>query len=120
MFNLKFIIIIIAIQESISMAYVFKPNWVNEGQGAKVIRIIGNQYLRKMDPFLMLDLFKVKLPAGFPDHPHRGFETVTYMLSGAFYHEDFKGHKGKIEAGDLQWMTAGKGIVHSEMPASFD
>lgn len=74
MFILKYIFIIITIQETFqSMAYVFKPNWVNEGQGAKVIRIIGNQYLRKMDPFLMLDLFKVKLPAGFPDHPHRGF-----------------------------------------------
>jgi redox-sensitive bicupin YhaK (pirin superfamily) len=67
----------------------------------------------------MLDLFKVKLPAGFPDHPHRGFETVTYMLKGSFYHEDFKGHKGKIEPGDLQWMTAGRGIMHSEIPASF-
>ena len=66
----------------------------------------------------MLDYFHVKLPAGFPDHPHRGFETVTYMIKGAFYHEDFKGNKGKIGPGDLQWMTAGKGIVHAEMPAS--
>jgi redox-sensitive bicupin YhaK (pirin superfamily) len=68
----------------------------------------------------MLDEFKVAAPAGFPDHPHRGFETVTYMLpstKGAFEHEDFCGHRGRIEAGDLQWMTAGKGIVHSEMPA---
>ncbi|KAG0570296.1 hypothetical protein KC19_6G152100 [Ceratodon purpureus] len=56
-------------------------------------------------------------PAGFPDHPHRGFETVTYMLQGYFQHEDFAGHKGIIEAGDVQWMTAGRGIVHSEMPA---
>lgn len=68
----------------------------------------------------MLDYFKVRLPAGFPDHPHRGFETVTYMKSGKFYHEDFKGHKGIIGPGDIQWMTAGKGIVHSEMPGSFD
>lgn len=68
----------------------------------------------------MLDYFKVRLPAGFPDHPHRGFETVTYMQQGSFYHEDFKGHKGKIGPGDLQWMTAGKGIVHSEIPASYD
>jgi redox-sensitive bicupin YhaK (pirin superfamily) len=73
-----------------------------------------------MDPFLMLDLFNVKLPAGFPDHPHRGFETVTYMLSGSICHEDFKGHAGEIKAGDIQWMTAGKGIVHAEMPSSFD
>ena len=67
----------------------------------------------------MLDLFNVKLPAGFPDHPHRGFETVTYMLSGEISHEDFKGHRGVIGPGDIQWMTAGKGIVHSEIPMSF-
>jgi len=57
----------------ISMAYVFKPSWQAEGQGARVLRVIGNQYLKNLDPFLMLDFFKVKLPAGFPDHPHRGF-----------------------------------------------
>lgn len=62
-------------------------------------------------------MFAVAAPAGFPDHPHRGFETVTYMLEGAVMHEDFEGHKGLIKAGDLQWMTAGRGIVHSEMPA---
>ena len=73
-----------------------------------------------MDPFLMLDLFNVKLPAGFPDHPHRGFETVTYMLQGKVLHEDFKGHHGEIGPGDIQWMTAGRGIVHAEMPASFE
>lgn len=68
----------------------------------------------------MLDFFNVKLPAGFPDHPHRGFETVTYMLQGKILHEDFKGHRGEIGPGDIQWMTAGRGIVHAEMPASFD
>ncbi|CAL4928364.1 unnamed protein product [Urochloa decumbens] len=73
--------------------------------------------LRNLDPFLMLDEFSVSKPAGFPDHPHRGFETVTYMLEGAFTHQDFAGHKGTIRAGDVQWMTAGRGIVHSEMPA---
>ena len=67
----------------------------------------------------MLDWFNVALPAGFPDHPHRGFETVTYLISGQILHEDFKGHKGALGPGDIQWMTAGKGIVHSEMPASF-
>ncbi|KAJ6850118.1 pirin-like protein [Iris pallida] len=65
----------------------------------------------------MLDEFSVSAPAGFPDHPHRGFETVTYMLEGAFTHQDFSGHRGTIRAGDLQWMTAGRGIIHSEMPA---
>jgi len=71
----------------------------------------------------LLDEFHVAPPAGFPDHPHRGFETVTYMLpttKGSFQHEDFCGHKGTIAGGDLQWMTAGKGIVHAEMPASKD
>lgn len=92
---------------------IFKPEWQNEGKGARVIRVLGNQHLRRLDPFLMLDYFHVKLPAGFPDHPHRGFETVTYMLEGEFTHEDFKGHKGVIGPGDIQWMTAGKGIVHS-------
>ena len=67
----------------------------------------------------MLDLAKVKLPAAFPDHPHRGFETVSYTLEGNFSHEDFRGHKGTLSAGDVQWMTAGKGIVHSEIPMSF-
>ncbi|XP_067663838.1 pirin-like isoform X2 [Haliotis asinina] len=88
----------------------------DEGVGARVRRSVGRSELRNLDPFLMLDEFKVAAPAGFPDHPHRGFETVTYMLSGSFRHEDFCGHKGVINAGDLQWMTAGKGVVHCEMP----
>lgn len=88
-----------------------------EGDGATVRRSIGRPELKFLDPFLLLDEFSVSAPAGFPDHPHRGFETVTYMLEGAFTHEDFVGHKGTIKAGDLQWMTAGRGIVHSEMPA---
>ncbi|KAK4439735.1 Pirin-like protein [Sesamum alatum] len=90
----------------------------HEGVGATVRRSIGRFELKYFDPFLVLDEFSVSAPAGFPDHPHRGFETVTYMLQGAVRHEDFEGHKGTIEAGDLQWMTAGRGIVHSEMPAS--
>ncbi|KAG1330852.1 pirin-like protein [Cocos nucifera] len=88
-----------------------------EGQGATVRRSIGRPELRNLDPFLMLDEFAVSPPAGFPDHPHRGFETVTYMLEGAFTHQDFAGHKGTISTGDVQWMTAGRGIIHSEMPA---
>lgn len=99
---------------------IFTPPEVPEGDGATVRRIIGNSKLRDLDPFLMLDHFNVKLPAGFPDHPHRGFETVTYMQSGTFYHEDSQGHSGAIEPGDCQWMTAGKGIVHAEMPGSFE
>lgn len=89
-----------------------------EGDGAVVRRSIGRPELKSLDPFLMLDEFSVSPPAGFPDHPHRGFETVTYMLQGAFTHQDFAGHKGTIRAGDVQWMTAGRGIIHSEMPAA--
>ena len=88
--------------------------------GAKVRRFIGVKHNEHLDPFLMLDLARVRLPAGFPDHPHRGFETVSYMLSGSIAHEDFKGHKGIIGPGDVQWMTAGKGILHSEVPTSYD
>ncbi|XP_059653396.1 pirin-like protein isoform X2 [Cornus florida] len=89
----------------------------NEGDGAVVRRSIGSSELKNLDPFLMLDEFAVSPPAGFPDHPHRGFETVTYMLEGSFSHQDFAGHKGTIGTGDVQWMTAGRGIIHSEMPA---
>lgn len=80
---------------------IFSPAEQGEGDGAKVRRIIGSRSLGRLDPFLMLDLFNVKLPAGFPDHPHRGFETVTYMLSGKIQHEDFKGHRGEIGPGDI-------------------
>ncbi|PKU73455.1 pirin-like protein isoform X2 [Dendrobium catenatum] len=88
-----------------------------EGAGAIVRRSIGRPDLKTLDPFLLLDYATVSPPAGFPDHPHRGFETVSYVLEGAITHEDFAGHKGTIGAGDLQWMTAGRGIIHSEMPA---
>ncbi|XP_020188086.1 pirin-like protein isoform X2 [Aegilops tauschii subsp. strangulata] len=90
----------------------------SEGDGATVRRSIGRHEVPNLDPFLLLDEFSVSKPAGFPDHPHRGFETVTYMLDGAFTHQDFSGRKGTIRTGDVQWMTAGRGIVHSEMPAA--
>jgi len=99
-----------------SVTKVVKAIEQSEGVGARVRRTIGTRNLRNLSPFLMLDHFSVPYGAGFPDHPHRGQETVTYMLDGAFQHEDFVGHAGKIETGDLQWMTAGKGIMHSEMP----
>jgi len=99
---------------------VFAPREISEGVGAKVRRIIGTPQLPRMDPFLILDHFSTKLPGGFPDHPHRGFETVTYMLEGQIHHQDFKGNKGTLSPGDVQWMTAGKGILHAEMPASFE
>ncbi|RYP80674.1 hypothetical protein DL769_002356 [Monosporascus sp. CRB-8-3] len=87
-----------------------------EGAGARVRRSIGTPQLRNFSPFLMLDHFSVKPGAGFPDHPHRGQETITYLLTGGVDHEDFAGNTGTIEAGDLQFMTAGRGIMHAEMP----
>ncbi|XP_077420625.1 pirin [Vanacampus margaritifer] len=90
----------------------------DEGAGARVRRSIGRKELQNLDPFLMLDEFRVSKPAGFPDHPHRGFETVTYVLEGVIAHEDFCGHSGRLQPGDLQWMTAGRGVVHAEMPMS--
>ncbi|CCL99149.1 uncharacterized protein FIBRA_01164 [Fibroporia radiculosa] len=87
-----------------------------EGEGALVRRSIGSQKLRNLTPFLMLDHFHVSKGAGFPDHPHRGQATVTYMMEGSSQHEDSAGHKGTIEAGGVQWMCAGRGIIHAEMP----
>jgi len=97
---------------------IFKTTWHADGKGAKVMKTIGGSACPDLDPFLMLDFAKVRLPNGFPDHPHRGFETVMYVTEGSFIHEDFKGNKGTIKQGGVQWMTAGKGIVHSEMPGS--
>ena len=92
----------------------------SDGAGVKLNRVIGTATLPAVDPFLMLDEFRsddaADYIAGFPDHPHRGFETVTYMLAGRMRHRDNKGHEGLLEAGSVQWMTAGRGIVHSEMP----
>ena len=92
----------------------------SDGDGVKLTRLIGNQSLNMLDPFLLLDFFESEQPndyiGGFPDHPHRGFETVTYMLAGRMRHKDSAGHEGVISANGVQWMTAGKGIVHSEMP----
>ncbi|KAL5708100.1 hypothetical protein ACHQM5_018932 [Ranunculus cassubicifolius] len=93
---------------------VAKPQ--REGDRAIVRRSIGTHELDHFDPFLLLDEATIESPAGFPDHPHRGFETVSYMLKGSVLHEDFEGHRGTLETGDVQWMTAGKGILHSETP----
>jgi quercetin 2,3-dioxygenase len=92
----------------------------SDGAGVKLTRVIGQPALPDLDPFLMLDEFGTDNPgdyiAGFPAHPHRGFETVTYMLDGRMRHEDNRGHAGLLVSGSVQWMTAGRGIVHSEMP----
>jgi len=95
-----------------------------DGAGVKLKRVIGSPALDMIDPFLMLDEFGSDDPeswiAGFPEHPHRGFETVTIMLDGRVRHADSVGNQGVIEAGDVQWMTAGSGIIHSEMPERAD
>lgn len=101
-----------------SITRIITPPELPEGDGASVRRIIGTNQLKNLDPFLMMDHFFVTKPAGFPDHPHRGFETVTYMLSGSCKHEDFKGNAGEISTGGVQWMTAGRGIIHAEMPGT--
>lgn len=88
----------------------------SEGVGARVRRSIGTPKLRTLSPFLMLDHFTSSPGAGFPDHPHRAQETNTYLLKDAVDHEDFTGNSGTIEAGDLQFVTAGRGIMHAEMP----
>ncbi|WFD35565.1 hypothetical protein MCUN1_002421 [Malassezia cuniculi] len=92
----------------------------SEGVGARVRRSIGTRELRNLSPFLMLDHFRVDEGAGFADHPHRGQSTVTYMIDGYSQHEDFAGHRGKLGPGDLQWMIAGRGIMHAEMPMHYD
>ncbi len=95
-----------------------------DGAGVEMTRIIGTPDLNMLDPFLLLDSFESDQPqdyiGGFPDHPHRGFETVTYLLEGRMRHKDSAGNEGVIEANGVQWMTAGKGIVHSEMPEQKD
>ena len=92
----------------------------SDGAGVKLMRVIGQSRLPDLDPFLMLDEFGTDKAedyiAGFPDHPHRGFETVTYMLDGRMRHKDNHGNEGVLVPGAVQWMTAGRGIVHSEMP----
>lgn len=96
----------------------------SDGDGVNMTRLIGTQSLNYIDPFLMLDAFGSDEPndyiGGFPSHPHRGFETVTYLLAGKMRHKDNAGNEGVIEPGGVQWMTAGKGIVHSEMPEQED
>ncbi|KAM0744415.1 hypothetical protein ACQRIT_001729 [Beauveria bassiana] len=103
-----------AIPRTIRKAFLAREQ--SEGQGARVRRSIGTPALRNFTPFLMLDHFSIKPGAGFPDHPHRGQETITYLLEGAVDHEDFTGASGTINSGDLQFMTAGRGVQHSEMP----
>ncbi len=92
----------------------------SDGAGVKLTRVLTQDLQRRLDPFLMLDAFgsddAADYIAGFPDHPHRGFETVTYMIAGRMRHRDSAGHEGLLENGGVQWMTAGRGVIHSELP----
>ena len=104
----------------IEVEKIIEPVAASDGAGVKLKRSIGTHLINYHDPFLMLDEFgsenKDDYIGGFPPHPHRGIETVTYMLSGEFEHEDSTGAKGRMSAGDVQWMKTGGGIIHSEMP----
>ena len=92
----------------------------SDGAGVKLTRLLTQDLQQRLDPFLMLDAFGSDNPhdyiAGFPDHPHRGFETVTYMIAGRMRHRDSAGHEGLLQNGGVQWMTAGRGVIHSEIP----
>ena len=109
---------------NIEIKKIVKSIETSDGAGVKLKRSIGTPEADYIDPFLMLDEFgsenKDDYVAGFPPHPHRGIETVTYMLKGKFEHEDSTGAKGTMSSGDVQWMKTGRGIIHSEMPAMSD
>ena len=96
----------------------------SDGAGVNLTRIIGSPELNMLDPFLLLDEFGKDLPddyiAGYPHHPHLGLETITYMMNGKFRHRDSAGNEGYLRDGSVQWMTAGRGVIHSEMPEQTD
>jgi redox-sensitive bicupin YhaK (pirin superfamily) len=103
-----------------SLRQIIESIPASDGAGVKLRRSLGSRQSLRVDPFLMLDEFSSENPddyvAGFPAHPHRGFETVTYLIDGHMLHEDHLGNRGDLKSGGVQWMTAGRGIVHSEMP----
>lgn len=107
-------------QRSRTIENIVQGQPTRDGAGVNLVRVLTHQWQRRLDPFLMLDEFRSDDPddyiAGFPEHPHRGFETVTYMLAGQMRHKDNAGHEGVVGPGDVQWMTAGRGILHSETP----
>ena len=113
-----------AITQSRTIERVVTGMPTSDGAGVKLTRVLTQNLQQRLDPFLMLDNFRSDDPddyiAGFPDHPHRGFETVTYMIAGRMRHRDSAGHEGLLQNGGVQWMTAGRGIIHSEMPEQED
>lgn len=109
-----------AITQSRTVEQLVVGHATSDGAGVKLTRVLTQSLQHRLDPFLMLDAFGSDAPddyiAGFPDHPHRGFETVTYMIAGRMRHRDNTGHEGLLESGGMQWMTAGRGVIHSEIP----
>jgi len=113
-----------AVTHSRTIEQVITGIETSDGAGVNLTRVLTQNLQRRLDPFLMLDNFRSDDPddyiAGFPDHPHRGFETVTFMIAGRMRHRDSVGHEGLLQNGGVQWMTAGRGIIHSEMPEQED
>lgn len=113
-----------SVQQARGVERLINGQFVMDGAGVKINRVLTQGLQRRLDPFLMLDAFGSDKPgdyiAGFPEHPHRGFETVSYMISGSMKHRDSAGNEGLITDGGVQWMTAGRGVAHSEMPAQTD
>ena len=112
------------ITQSRQIEQIYRGQETSDGAGVKLTRLFNNNLQRRLDPFLMLDCFGSDNPddyiAGFPNHPHRGFETVTYMIEGRMLHRDSSGNEGLLENGGVQWMTAGSGLIHSEIPQQED
>ena len=109
-----------ALQQPRSVERLVQGQATSDGAGVKLTRVLTQNLQRRLDPFLMLDAFGTDNPGdyigGFPDHPHRGFETITYMLDGRMRHRDSAGNEGLLQPGGVQWMTAGRGVIHSELP----
>lgn len=114
----------VSVRQSRGIDRIIEGIATSDGAGVKLTRVLSGRLQQRLDPFLMLDAFGSDDPddyiAGFPDHPHRGFETVTHMLSGHMRHRDSTGHEGLLENGGVQWMTAGRGVIHSEIPEQVD
>lgn len=114
----------VTLAQSRAIEHIVTGVETSDGAGVKLTRVLTQNLQKRLDPFLMLDNFHSDDPddyiAGFPSHPHRGFETVTFMIAGRMRHRDSAGHEGLLQNGSVQWMTAGRGIIHSEMPEQED
>jgi redox-sensitive bicupin YhaK (pirin superfamily) len=112
------------VQNARGVERLINGQFVMDGAGVRINRVLTHALQRRLDPFLMLDAFGSDKPgdyiAGFPEHPHRGFETISYMIAGSMRHRDSAGNEGLITDGGVQWMTAGRGVAHSEMPEQTD